>query len=872
MRELIISLVLLLGMLPAVGRAQPAHLMQREVYVVPFSHLDLYWACTEEECLSRGNRIISKAIQLAERYPEFRFVLESGVFVANFVDTHLGTQELEILKRLVTEGRIEVPPLWAGIYQNLPRGEALVRNVVYGKRYAREVFGVDSKVAHLTDIPGFTRQYPQILNSAGVPFMVMTRMGPPDLSLFRWNAPDGSSVLVWNTIKGYSWGADLGLHLELDEKRLSLVARDLAAVQATTGGPVYLGWGTDLWSPSPKVLENVSVLNQSLAPTHFRLATAEEFFKSASAKNCPNLSGEIPSAWANLDTSLLPMWLPAMSATDTLITAEKFATINYARGYAAYPNQEFETLWKDVLKSLDHNNDGQGGEIGDERKVGYAHEVSLRAGQILRDSLRNIAERVVRPFPNNLPIVVFNPLNWKRDDLVRAHVTLFGDVETDDIGDYRKAMHLLDDEGTPVPFQVEKYREGSSRSLDLMFIAQAVPSVGYKTYYLVPAEKPDAFPVASTANVQTDETAEQVHSSAGKQLLENDYYRLSIDRATGRIAILDKEVNRTVADGLEITGTEERGGDDQSTILPTGRPIVNVISTVELERNGPVETVVRIIGELADLPITQRVTLYRGLKRIDLENSVEWKPGRSISIDQVFPTQQAKAEVRIGVPFAFAASGDLMPGAGPRWDDETELSIWKRWRQIQDWVFAGTQEWGFTVSADHQLISVGDTSIQAGMLRGTRYSRVTTVEDGQSIPDLRPPGGTYVFRYAFTSGGGNWLAAKPWRAGMAFSTPLIPLNSPNEFSQKTLPAEDSFLSIDAGNVIVTALKKADRDRAIVMRAFEMSGKSADTPVRFLGENRRFRVVNLLEENRSEEEQEVLRVKAHEITTVKMKTY
>ncbi len=81
-------------------------------------------------------------------------------------------------------------------------------------------------------------------------------------------------------------------------------------------------------------------------------------------------------------------------------------------------------MWKDALKSMDHNNDGQGGEAGDERKLGYAQGVSLRAGQILRDSLRNIAERVQQPFPRSTPIVVFNPLSWTRDDVVKTHVTL----------------------------------------------------------------------------------------------------------------------------------------------------------------------------------------------------------------------------------------------------------------------------------------------------------------------------------------------------------------------------------------------------------------------------------------------------------------
>ena len=93
----------------------------QEIFLVPFSHLDLFWAGTREECLARGNTIIAKAVELAKRDPEYRFLLESEVFVANYVESHKGTADLADFVKLVKEGRIEISPMWAGIYQNLPR-------------------------------------------------------------------------------------------------------------------------------------------------------------------------------------------------------------------------------------------------------------------------------------------------------------------------------------------------------------------------------------------------------------------------------------------------------------------------------------------------------------------------------------------------------------------------------------------------------------------------------------------------------------------------------------------------------------------------------------------------------------------------------
>jgi alpha-mannosidase len=862
-------MVLCLGLWPIASSAQQQSIDERAVYVVPFSHLDLYWACTQEECLSRGNFIISKAIQLAKQYPQYRYLLETEVFVSNFVETHRGTKELEDLKQLVKDGRIEVAPLWAAIYQNQTRDEALVRNLIYGKRYARDVFGVDPSVAHLADIPGFTRQYPQILSQAAVPYMVMTRMGPPDSSLFHWKAPDGASVLVWNTTHGYGWGVGLGLHLGLDEDRLKGVANDLKEVEATTRGPVYMGWGTDLFAPNSKLVENIGVLNQHLAPAHFRLATATEFFKAAQATpEIPDLAGEIPSSWANLTTSLVPLWSPATSATETLVSAEKFASVNYALGYAPYPGEAFESLWKANLKSLDHNNDGQGGAIGDERKLGYAEQALLGGGQILRDSLRNIAERVQNPFGRDTPIVVFNPLSWRRDDFVETHLTLFGEVETPDIDDYKTGMRLVDGKGIPVPFQVEQYTDGSSRSLDLVFIASGVPSLGYKTYYLIPTNKSEIFGNACNVKFDTDTDARRANDAMGADVAENEFYRVSVDRATAAIEIFDKELNQVVSKGIEVAAAEERGGDDQNIMLPTGRTIINLIDRVELEENSPVRTVLSVAGSVGGIPVHQRVILYRGIKKIDLENTIDWKPGRTMNIKQVFPILQRGVEVRAGIPYGTVAASGIMPKAGPSGGDEVTPEIWKGWRQIQDWVFAGTREWGFTVSADHNLIEVSDEAINADMVRGTRFSPATTVRGGQQRLDERPPAGTYVFRYSFTSGRGDWAAAKSWRAGMAFSTPLIPVSSVNSLSEKPLPPEKSFLSVGAANVVVTAMKKEDMGEAIVVRAFEIKGVPAETSLLFLGQPHPFRRASLLEHDLTTDDQTALHLKPYEVDTLK----
>lgn len=848
---------------------KPAAPIASDVYVVSFSHLDLMWGGTREECLSRGNRIINKAIQIARLYPQFRFLLEDEVFVASYVDSHRGSPELEDLKRLVKDGRIELGAEWAGTYQNLPRGEALVRNVIYGKEFAREVFQVNPQVTHLCDIPGFTAQLPQIYAKSDTPFMVMTRMGPPDCSLFRYRSPDGSSVLVWDTIKGYGWGVGLGLHRPtLNETDLAKISRSVSDVQATTTGPIYMGWGTDLFAPSTNLVSNMTLLCQRLAPLRFHLATPTEFFLAASKINgVKELSGEIPSSWANLLTSNAHLWPPTVRATDILLSAEKFAAINYALDYADYPQDEFESLWKCVLDTLDHNNFGQGGDIGDERKLEYAATATMRGGEILRQSLRNIAERVQNPFPRSTPIVVFNPLSWTRDDVVKAHVSLYGDVSPGDIADYRKAMRLVDETGASVPFHVEQSYGTVSRASEIVFVAPGVPSLGYKTFFMVPAPKTELFSNACDLKIE-DPEGRSPKRIIGVDQVENEFYRVTVDRVTGRVTIFDKELDRPVAKDMEIVAAETRGGNSISLEPLTGRPIINSIRAVLVEQNNPAQAVLRIEGDLAGVPVVQKVSLYRGIKRVDLENTVDWKEGRLMKIEQLIPYEHPQAQIRYGIPFGSAAASDIMPNSGPHSGDEMPRDQWQHLRQVQDWVFAGSPDWGLTVAVDRQLMILDEGALRIGMLRGT-FSTTGFTRGADPVLIPVPPAAKHVFRYSLSSGKGNWAAARSYRAGLAAGTPLIPVTAVDELSGKSLPPTHSFCSLGAEGLLVTALKKDQHHQAVVLRVVEMEGAAAKTPVAFLGNACDFRPVNLLEEEMPAGNLGTLEVKPYEISTIRL---
>lgn len=855
---------LLYGQLPQASTAK------LDVYVVPFSHLDLFWAGTREECLARGNKVIARAIEIAEQHPEFKFFIESDNFLANFVESHEGSRELSELKQLIKEGRIGIAPNWADIFLNLSDGEVLARNFLYGKLYARGLFGVDPLVNQPSDIPGFPSQYPQILREAGIPYMEMSRMGPEDRSLFDWSAPDGSSVEVWNQVRGYAWGVHLHLQSDMTEADLETLHKELNEVHQTAPGPIELPWGLDLWTPTPKLVENVDRLNQTFPYARFTFATPQDFFKAAGeAPNLPDLKGEIPLGWPHVVDGILHLWQLAPPATSTLTEAEEFSAINYALGYADYPQKDLELLWKKLIESMDHNHDGQGGKIGDDRKMEDSKLVMMRGGEILRNMLTNIAERVRIPIAGSVPIVVFNGLGFQREGLVRAHVTLFGDVAPADIKGFKEGIRLVDETGTAVPFAVEETSENISRAVQLIFVAQGVPSLGYKTYFLTPAAKPESLPPASQVTLDRDRDQKEPRRPLGSDVMENRFYRVTVDKATGGVTVFDKQLNRDVTKDMEIVGVEERGSNNVQPELDTGRTFPMAVSETSLEENNPVRTVLKISGYLSDIPISQRLILYRDLKRLDIEDRVDWKSERLMRVEQLFPVEQPNAEMVYGVPFGANTLHNVLPGSGPRANDEINTSAWEHYRVIQGWVFAGTPDWGVTVSADHQLVSFDSGLIRANMIRGQRYTSAKIVR-GEEVTSIHyPPKGRYAFRYSLSSGAGDWKSQRSYESGLSFNSPLLPTEVVDDVSAKSLPPSQSFCSVQGDDLVISALKKAESSKSIILRLYEIHGAVSETPVTFLGKTVPFRETNLLEQAEQDQVTRTLRVRPYQIQTIEL---
>lgn len=179
------------------------------------AHIDLAWLWPMDETRRKAQRTFHTATQLAKAYPEFRFN-HSTAQLYDFV----GQDDPDLLnqiKALVTKGQWEpIGNMWVEPDTNMPCGESLIRQVLYGAAHFAKLFGTTSTVAWLPDTFGFTPALPQILRQAGLTSVFTIKTNWSELhrlphDLFDWQGLDGSKVLMHtfdNPANGYN--AEIG--------------------------------------------------------------------------------------------------------------------------------------------------------------------------------------------------------------------------------------------------------------------------------------------------------------------------------------------------------------------------------------------------------------------------------------------------------------------------------------------------------------------------------------------------------------------------------------------------------------------------------------------------------------------------------------
>ena len=310
----------------------------------------------------------------------------------------------------------------------------------------------------------------------------------------------------------------------------------------------YIHNGVDNHPPDMRISQVVREWNEKWAYPKLVVATNAMFFKAleAQCQDVRTFRGELPHTDYVVGAISTAKETTINRLThDKLLSAEKAATIASVTGKYSYPADKISQAYDSMLLYDEHTwgKDYPAGEIQDwawNEKSHYAYKAAGLAQSVLTESLGQIAGSI-RLEQKQRHIVVFNPLAFDRTDVVR--LTRFPSD---------KLFDLLDDQtGRPVPYQIveldgplaalpyapHRWARGQFEKhelVDLVFLAENVPSLGYKSYRLVPREAPQVF-------------AGDLHATQNS--IENRFFKVVLDPRTGAIAsIHDKELARELVD------------------------------------------------------------------------------------------------------------------------------------------------------------------------------------------------------------------------------------------------------------------------------------------------------------------------------------
>ncbi len=180
--------------------SRPAEGHTMEYSSIGHSHLDLLFLWPQRETPRKCARTLSTVMKMMDRFPEYKFTLSQVPVYVWLKEQYPALYEK--MCRRIREGRLEVVgALYIECDTNLPSGESLVRQLLYGKRFFQQEFGLDMQVGFLPDVFGYSAALPQLFVKAGVPYFTTNKLSMNDTNRFPrytfwWQGMDGTRILT----------------------------------------------------------------------------------------------------------------------------------------------------------------------------------------------------------------------------------------------------------------------------------------------------------------------------------------------------------------------------------------------------------------------------------------------------------------------------------------------------------------------------------------------------------------------------------------------------------------------------------------------------------------------------------------------------
>lgn len=592
-------------LMDSIQKISKGYKMPFKVYAMGHAHIDYAWLWPLKETKRKMVRTFANALRLLKKYPSFRFVQSSSAYYED-----IKSAEPEIfkeIKKFVEDGRWEM--IGGSVVEfdaNLPSGESLSRQFLYGQKFFEREFGKKAKIAFLPDSFGFTWALPQIMKESGIKYFMTTKLSWNDknkfpYSWFTWRGLDGTKIIshLFESTNGYNAPLiprDLEVNWKTHEETGSRVPFSL----------VTFGYGDGGGGPTDEMMERYEYIKKLPALPELEIKSFEEVFDPFRFEDLPVIDDELYLEFhRGTYTNQARMKKLNREMESILYTAETIFSCSALENWE-YPYALLTNAWKALLKSQFHDvlPGSSIGEVYEEfgEMVGNAKKEVVNE---MKETLRKHAVRKINA------LSVFNPTNLDLPILVRNLPKLKEGI-------YGNAI-------------IQNGKDGKG-----YILGEA----------LMEGLKPE--------NLEKTEELGSKPLNVWHHGLENDLVKVEV-KSNGSIDIYDKVRKRSLfKNGLKLVMLRDIHAGFEAWDIPcdTEKRIVLLPEKVEVFDRGPAFSSLKFVYGFEGSRMIMIVRVYKDFELVDFDFDVDWHTRRyllKMEFDANVLTREATFETAFGL-------------------------------------------------------------------------------------------------------------------------------------------------------------------------------------------------------------------------------
>ena len=757
-----------------------------QMSIIGHSHIDTAWLWTLDETWRKCARTFSSILNLMEQYPEFVFIQTAPCHTEMMRREYPGI--FKRIQKAVKAGKWEPNgAMWVEPDCNLVSGESFVRQLLVGQTATREMFGYTSNMMWMPDVFGYSAALPQILRQADVEYFCTTKIAWNDTTRFPYD------TFVWKGIDGSEVIAHYNsIHCWPDPKTLAEQWNWVQHKDVQDRRLCAFGFGDGGGGPQAEMIEVARRVEDIEGCPRASYTTVGDFMDGIRDEipGLPEWCGELYlEAHRGTLTSIAKIKRGNRKAEFALRDAELLCTLAALKG-AKYPAGWFQAIWKELLMNQFHDilPGSSIAEVNDAAIVAFDRMIQAAAEMSAAAMLKIGGGR------SSTRMLLVNSLSWDRT----GEMVLNGAPEGSRPAD------------PDVAAQVIESILGEKR---LVIEGATVPALGAAVLELAGGAPEGISPFEVRGN--------RVGTPHAKVRFDRNGHIVSfVDRASGRELVKPGGALNVFISGEDIPEQWDNWDvdSDQWLKMRTGGALIKS----EVVADGPLQLRIRqhyIIGEKSAL--RQDIVFHATSPQVDFETVIDWDEKHRL----------LKAGFALDV-MADTARHEIQYGHVERPTHQNLPCDRAR----------------FEVCA-HKWTDLSDNGFGVAILNDCKYGvsvfgsevALTLIKSG-THPDARGDGGRHRFTYALLP------HACPFSVE-AVVRPAYELNVPVVAGPASSKAEgfEGIVSADAPNVIVEAVKWAEKGDAFIVRLYDAGKIGRNVTVTFNAPVKAVAETNLLEE-------------------------